>query len=109
MSYTVVAGYVTVQTKLEKGRAYIDIPRGDVVPADVPEAETEWLLRLGYIEETDPKPEPDPEPDPEPGEGEELDGLEKDDLLKIASDEDIEVDKRWGAEKLAAAIREHRQ
>jgi hypothetical protein len=113
MAYRVIAGYVTAQTKLPQGRAYIDFPRGAELPSDVPAAEVEWLLRSDQIEEIgSSEPEPEPEPEPE-GEGDEtveiqLEDLDKDDLLKIAEDENVEIDKRWGVEKLAAAIREAR-
>jgi hypothetical protein len=39
----------------------------------------------------------------------ELDGLDKDALLKLAEDEGVEVDKRWGEKKIAAAIRDGRE
>lgn len=96
MAYRVIAGYATVQTKLDKGRAYIDIPRGAELPSDVPAEEVEWLLRSGQIEESKKTSKDN------------LDGLSKDDLVKVAEDEGVEVDKRWGAEKIAAAIRENR-
>lgn len=52
MRYTVVAGYVTVETAVPGGRAQIDIPRGASLPDDVPEEQVAILLRLGDIEAT---------------------------------------------------------
>lgn len=53
--YRVTAGYVTVETTVNDagGRAHIDIPRGDDLPADVPPAEVQALLRRGVIELVD--------------------------------------------------------
>lgn len=48
---------------------------------------------------------PAPEVDDE---GDDLSGLDKDQLLAIAEAEGVTVDKRLGADKLADAIREHR-
>lgn len=41
--------------------------------------------------------------------GDDLDELEKDDLLKVANDEEVEVDKRWGVDRIRAAIRDGRK
>lgn len=42
------------------------------------------------------------------GDEDELSGLDKDALLSLADEEGVTVDKRWGVDKLADAIREHR-
>lgn len=49
MGYIVTAGYVTVQTAVPGGRAWIDIPRGSALPDDVPDEERDRLLALGHI------------------------------------------------------------
>lgn len=59
-AYIVTAGYVTVQTAVPGGRAQVDIPRGSVLPDDVPDEQVETLLRLGHIAV---RVEPDPAPD----------------------------------------------
>jgi hypothetical protein len=49
--YRVTAGYVTVETAVAGGRrALVDVPRGAILPADVPAAHIETELRLGTIE-----------------------------------------------------------
>lgn len=49
--YVVTAGYVTVETELPGGgRAHVDIPRGQILPADVPQEQVEHELRLHTIE-----------------------------------------------------------
>jgi hypothetical protein len=75
-AYVVTAGYVTVQTERPGGgRAAIDIPRGQTLPADVPQEQIDWELRLRTIEPVSkpkkaqaptPAAEPDPEVDPDP-------------------------------------------
>ncbi len=97
MTYRVVAGYVTVQTRVGPGRAYIDIRRGELLPSDVPAADVEWLLRSGQIEEA------------AADDGDALDGLSKDELVRLAADEGIDIDKRWGATRIVDAIRRTRQ
>lgn len=110
MAYTVTAGYVTVQTRLDKGRAYVDIPRGARLPEDVPAEEVDWLLRSKQIAHADAAEPEDAGEDPDlSGESDELDGLDKDALLEVAGNEGVEVDKRWGEKKLVAAIRDARQ
>lgn len=61
MAYRVVAGSVTVETNVGPGRARIDIPRGELLPDDVPEAEREHLRLLGHVEavQTGEAAEPD--------------------------------------------------
>lgn len=61
MRYVVTAGYVTVETSVGAGRAYVDIPRGAPVPGDVPAEQVEMLLRLGHVA---PAAEPEPASDP---------------------------------------------
>lgn len=58
--YVVTAGYVTVETALPSGgRAAIDVPRGQLLPADVPQAQIDWELRLRTIEPVaEPKAKP---------------------------------------------------
>ena len=75
-AYVVTAGYVTVETERPGGgRAAVDIPRGQILPADVPQAQIDWELRLRTIEpvgETKPTEapalpaEPEAEADPDP-------------------------------------------
>ena len=50
MAYVVTSGYVTVETAVGAGRAHVDIPRGAVLPGDVPAEQVDTLLRLGHIE-----------------------------------------------------------
>jgi hypothetical protein len=50
-AYVVTAGYVTVETERSGGgRAAIDVPRGQLLPADVPQEQIDWELRLRTIE-----------------------------------------------------------
>jgi hypothetical protein len=49
-SYIVNAGRVTVLTAVGAGRAYVDVRRGELLPADVPAADVDELLRRGAIE-----------------------------------------------------------
>lgn len=63
-SYVVTAGYVTVETELPGGgRANVDVQRGKVLPADVPQAQVETELRLGTIEEIRATAPATPEPE----------------------------------------------
>ena len=56
--YVVTAGYVTVETERPGGgRALIDVARGTILPADVPQEQIEHELRLRTIE---PVREPEP-------------------------------------------------
>jgi hypothetical protein len=67
MAYIVTAGYVTAETNIGPGRARVDITRGAELPADVPLAEVEALLRRGDVELVDEQPaEPGPDPDAVP-------------------------------------------
>ncbi|HEY9411129.1 MAG TPA: hypothetical protein VIP77_16235 [Jiangellaceae bacterium] len=61
MGYVVTAGFVTVETAVPGGRARVDIPRGSVLPGDVPDEDVQRLVRLGHVAEQ-PKPEPEPKP-----------------------------------------------
>jgi len=73
-TYRVVAGYVTVETAVPGGRAEIDIPRGALLPADVPAEQRERLLRLGAIEQDSEIPaESLPPPPPRRGTGSGID------------------------------------
>lgn len=61
-----------------------------------------------HLKEIDaPAPAPEPEDDEE-SDSDGLSGLDKDQLLAVAEEEGVTVDKRLGADKLADAIREHR-
>lgn len=53
--YVVTAGYVTAETAVGAGRAHIDIPRGEYLPADVPGEQVDAFLAYGQISEV---PEP---------------------------------------------------
>lgn len=50
----VTAPYVTAQTAVDGGRAEVDIPRGAVLPDDVPDEQRERFLRLGQVEPVEP-------------------------------------------------------
>lgn len=71
MALIVTAPYVTVETDVGPGRARIDIPRGEPVPADVSAEDRDRLLRLGHVAELDEPaeatvpagPDPDAVPD----------------------------------------------
>lgn len=65
--YVVTAGYVTAETAVPGGRASVDIPRGALLPEDVPAETVESLLGLGRIEAIAEAPAPAVEPVPEPG------------------------------------------
>jgi len=58
MAYIVTAGYVTVQTAVPGGRAWVDLPRGAQLPGDVPQEEVDRLLKSGHIEATASAPKP---------------------------------------------------
>ncbi|HEY9475629.1 MAG TPA: histone-like nucleoid-structuring protein Lsr2 [Mycobacteriales bacterium] len=49
-AYKVAAGYVTVETAVPGGRAYVDIPRGELLPGDVPDDQVVVLLGRGHLE-----------------------------------------------------------
>lgn len=54
-TFRVTAGYVTVETELPGGsRANIDVPKGEFLPADVPQAQIDWELQLNTIERIRP-------------------------------------------------------
>jgi hypothetical protein len=101
MAYVVKAGYVSAETKVGPGRAVIDIPRGAELPGDVPDEQVQQFLRLDQIESVD---------SPVAGDGEneddevDLSELDKDQLLALAEEREIQVDKRWGPDKLIAAL-----
>lgn len=50
MNYRVTDGFATVETAVGAGRARIDVPRGELLPADVPVEEVTLLLAQGRIE-----------------------------------------------------------
>jgi hypothetical protein len=50
MGYRVVAAFVTATTAVTGGRAAVDLPRGMVLPGDVPEEELRRLLSDGAVE-----------------------------------------------------------
>lgn len=105
MAYRVLAGYVSAETKVVgQSRAIVDHPRGSVLPDDVPAEQIERFLRLGQIERLDVEraAEPDEQTD-------ELDGLDKDQLVALAEERGVEIDKRWGDKKIVAAIRENQK
>lgn len=63
-AYVVTAGYVTVETAVPGGRASIDIPRGAILPDDVPAETVARALTLGDVAPVDePEPEQDVMPD----------------------------------------------
>lgn len=66
MRYIVTAGYVPAETAVPGGRATVDIPRGALLPEDVPAETVEALLGLGHIEAVAEKPAPEPATDPDP-------------------------------------------
>jgi hypothetical protein len=100
MRYVVTAGSVSAETQInERGsRATVDHPRGSVLPDDVPDEQLKGFLARGAVEALDELGEPD--------EVDELDGLDKDHLVELAERLGVEIDKRWGDKKIAAAIRE---
>lgn len=105
MAYRVLAGYVSAETKVESGgRAAIDIPRGAVLPDDVPAEQVERFLAHGHVEHHEVV---EPAGEVEPGEGDGLDGLDKDALLALAKEQGVEVDSRWGVKRIAAAVKEN--
>ena len=73
MALKVTAGYVTVTTAVnaEGSRADVDIPRGVMLPDDVPAEQREALLRRGDVERVgeaepaEPADEVDPDAVPE--------------------------------------------
>lgn len=61
MRYRVVAGYVTVEMGVPEvpgARARRDVPRGELLPEDVPAAEVQALLSSGDIEPAGQEPTP---------------------------------------------------
>lgn len=66
MRYVVTAGYVTAETAVPSGRAAVDIPRGALLPEDVPAETVAALLGRGDIEAVAQAPAPDPDPDAMP-------------------------------------------
>jgi hypothetical protein len=48
--YRVTAPYVTVETAVEGGRANVDVPRGALLPGDVPQEQVDRLLERSHIE-----------------------------------------------------------
>lgn len=104
MAYVVTAGRVSAETQVaeEGGRAVIDFHRGSVLPDDVPDEQVQRFLAAGHIAlEEDAAPEPEPEPEVD------LSELDKDALLALAEERGVQVDKRWGEDKLRAALEEN--
>lgn len=68
--YVVTAGYVTMETAVPGGRAAIDIPRGTILPDDVPAETVARALERGDIERlpvfAPPPVEPEPDSDEMP-------------------------------------------
>jgi hypothetical protein len=58
LEYRVAAGYVTVETAVEGGRASVDIQRGALLPGDVPREQFDRLLDRGDIEPVPDEPQP---------------------------------------------------
>jgi len=108
MRYVVTAGSVSAETQInERGsRATVDHPRGSVLPDDVPDEQLKALLARGAVEALDEPGEPDEVEQEHP---DELDGLDKDHLVELAERLGVEIDKRWGDKKIAAAIRENQK
>lgn len=111
MPYRVTAGYVSAETQVTEqgGRAVVDVPRGAELPGDVPEEQVQRFLALGQIGPLERSEEVEPDEDPEDPESDGLDDLDKDALVEIAEREGVTLDGRWGADKIAAAIRDNRQ
>jgi hypothetical protein len=61
MAYIVTAPYVTVETNVGPGRARVDIPRGERLPADVGAEDLARVVHLGGVREVPDFDEP-PEP-----------------------------------------------
>jgi hypothetical protein len=61
--------------------------------------------------ETPPEPEPTPEPEVTPTltPRQELEALEKDELIQVAIQIGVGANKRWGVEKIINAIEERRE
>lgn len=106
--FVVTAGYVTVETAVPGGRANVDIPRGALLPDDVPDEQRETLLRRGEVVERATEPPPaaqDPAaPPPRRGVGSGLDawtayahsfgvpvpeGMKRDDLIALLAERGI--------------------
>jgi hypothetical protein len=65
VAYIVTAAYATVETNVGPGRARVDVPRGQQLPADVPAEDLATVLRLGQVVEVPDFDEP-PTPDEPP-------------------------------------------
>src|SRR5699024_10203096 len=102
MAHRVTAGYVTVETAVPGGRAQVDIPRGADLPPDVRREQVETLLQVGHIESTASHSNADDQSDGR-------DAFDKADLVRVAEAEGVPIDRRWGAVRIARAIREHRR
>jgi len=71
MAHIVTAGLVTVETDVGPGRARVDVPRGELLPADAPLEDVERLVAAGDVVEVDDLdeallpagPDPDEVPD----------------------------------------------
>jgi hypothetical protein len=102
MAYVVTTGAVSAETQVTEagGRAVLDFPRGAVLPDDVPTEQLEAFLARGQIAEVG-HASPEPEID--------LSELDKDQLFALAKKRGLQVDGRWGADKLLAALQEHQE
>lgn len=56
MADVVLAGYVTVETAVPGGRAWVDVPRGSMLPDDVPYELLAQLRAAGKVGRADPPP-----------------------------------------------------
>lgn len=62
--FRVAAGFVTVETDVGPGRAFVDVPHGHLLPDDVPGEQVQALLAAGAIEKVaEEQAEPEPEPE----------------------------------------------
>jgi hypothetical protein len=66
--YKVIAGKVTVETKMDGGRAEVDFARDAILPADVPQHQIDHELMLGTIMEVERSAAPAPS-DEDDGDG----------------------------------------
>lgn len=64
MAYIVTAAYATVETNVGPGRARVDIPRGQRLPADVSAEDLATVLHHGLVAEVPDFDEPPAPEDP---------------------------------------------
>lgn len=101
MGHKVTHGYVTVPTAVAGGGvAYIDIPRGAVLPDDVPAEHLATLLERGHVELVDAADVDEVQPDPkvEPGPDEPVD----DDIDEDDDEDEDDEQESAGAEPAEA-------